>query len=102
MLMLQISITVDNKPLVLDRVAWTGGDVPSDSVKATKLFRALSKAYFREQVNECGGLDLWKCAGTEALERARIFWNRAECDAWATMRDSYNRQVLDFYGIELE
>jgi hypothetical protein len=40
--------------------------------------------FFREQVRECGGLDLWACAGTSALERARIFWNAASLDAWRT------------------
>jgi hypothetical protein len=35
---------------------------------------------------ECGGLDFWKCAGTSSMERARIFWNRALLDAWATFR----------------
>lgn len=51
-------------------------------------FRELRKAFFREQLSECGGLDLWACAGTTALERARIFWNRAHLDAWATWREA--------------
>ena len=48
-------------------------------------FEWIRHFFFREQVRDCGGLDLWACAGTSALERARIFWNRASLDAFATL-----------------
>ena len=70
----------------MQHVTWTGGTTPSDADKATPEFRRLRSQLFREEVLRCGGLDLWACAGTSALERARIFWNRARLDAWATIR----------------
>ena len=66
------------------RVAWTGGDGPTPEVRRNADYRYLRPMFFREQVRECGGLDLWACAGTSALERARIFWNAASLDAWRT------------------
>ena len=71
---------------VLLRKAWTGGSVPSKADKNEEPFRLLRHIYFKEQVADSGGLDFWACAGTSALERARIFWNRATLDAWATLR----------------
>lgn len=68
----------------LPRVAWTGGESPPKRCRDS-LYRATRSAYFREQVADSGGLDLWACAGTSPLERARIFWNRASGDAWATV-----------------
>lgn len=68
-------------------VAWTGGSWPTEEDKQNPEFRKIRSYLFREQVKECGGLDLWACAGTSALERARIFWNRANADAHATIRD---------------
>ncbi len=68
------------------RKAWTGGSTPPPEIKADVTFRALRREYFRESLRECGGLDLWKCAGTSSMERARIFWSHAAYDAWATMR----------------
>ena len=70
----------------MERRAWTGGSVPTKEQKASPLFRALRREFFRGTVAICGGLDLWACAGTSALERARIFWNQANLDAWATVR----------------
>src|SRR5438093_7163350 len=69
---------------VYSRVAWTGGDTPTSEVRRNADYRYLRRMFFREQVRECGGLDLWACAGTSALERARIFWNAATLDAWRT------------------
>ena len=68
------------------RRAWTGGSSPTKADKQSPAFRALRREFFREQVADCGGLDLWACAGTSALERARIFWGRATYDAHATLR----------------
>lgn len=69
------------------RHCWTGGDnAPRGYRNAT--YRALRRAYFREQLADCGGLDLWACAGTSPLDRARIFWNRAGADAWRTGRSA--------------
>ncbi len=65
---------------------WTGGSTPTKEDKQSSAFRTLRKTLFRVQVANCGGLDLWKDAGTSALERARIFWNRATLDAWASIR----------------
>ena len=69
----------------ISRHCWTGGDTPTKEDKAGRLFRALRRRFFREYVGECGGLDLWKCAGTGSIERARILWNRADLDAWRTL-----------------
>lgn len=68
---------------VYNRHAWTGGNTPPDGFSHPD-YRALRKRFFREQIDECGGLNLWECAGTSALDRARIFWNRARLDAWRT------------------
>jgi hypothetical protein len=68
-----------------ERRAWTGGDVPIVTSEATRAFKELRSAFFRESLRECGGLDLWKCAGTGSSERVRIFWNRASLDAWRTL-----------------
>ena len=69
------------------RIAWTGGSTPNrETRRKNNHFRFLRKMFFCEQVADCGGLDLWAVAGTSALERARIFWNRATLDAWATVR----------------
>jgi hypothetical protein len=64
--------------------AWTGGN---GNYKACQHpdFGWIRRWFFRQQVRECGGLDFWACAGTSALERARIFWNRASLDALATL-----------------
>ena len=67
--------------------AWTGGSTPPRGFwQVNSAFRALTRFLYREQVKDCGGLGLWACAGTSSLERARIFWNRARLDAWATLR----------------
>jgi hypothetical protein len=58
--------------LTIPRVAWTGGCHPTKSIKKTKVFKSLRRQYFRELVQNCGGLDLWKCAGS-VPELAR--WN---------------------------
>lgn len=67
-----------------ERRAWTGGDTPPKRYDDPD-YRALRKLFFRELLAICGPLDLWKCAGTEALERAGIFWNQASLDAWRTL-----------------
>lgn len=74
-------------------VAWTGGSVPSKEEKRTPAFRELRSQLFRDEVGICGGLDLWACAGTTALERARIFWNNANLNAHATLRDQRRRNI---------
>jgi hypothetical protein len=68
------------------RCAWTGGDTPP-ARHGDADYRAIRRALFRESVRDCGGLGLWECAGTSALDRARIFWNRARLDSWATIRN---------------
>jgi len=79
---------------IYQRVAWTGGGTPESEPRLRKVdssrgitFRELRREFFREQLRECGGLGLWKCAGTSSMERARIFWKRASADAYATMRN---------------
>jgi len=70
------------------RRAWTGGDTPPDNeFNRNPYYAALVRWFFREQVKDCLGLDYWACAGTTALQRARIFWNRARLDAWRTWID---------------
>lgn len=71
----------------LPRVAWTGGDTPPARL-ADADYRAVRRAFFRGDVAVCGGLNLWACAGTSALDRARIFWRRARLDAWRTLERS--------------
>lgn len=70
---------------IYQRRAWTGGDVPTIYFGIDPLEKELIDAFYDEQVAECGGLDLWECAGTSAAERAAIFRNRALLDAWRTM-----------------
>ena len=70
--------------VVYGRRAWTGGSVPPKRLRCPE-YRALVRAFFRESVADCGGLDLWECAGTSAIERARLFWDRARFDAWSTL-----------------
>lgn len=72
------------KPLNYDRKAWTGGKSNYKGCKH-KDFAWLRRWFFRESLQVCGGLDFWKCAGTSSMERARIFWNRASLDAFATL-----------------
>lgn len=75
------------KGQVFNRNAWTGGDTaPKSERKMNQVFRELVTAFFQEYLRECGGLDLWKCAGTSAMERARMFWNWAKLDAWRTYK----------------
>jgi len=75
------TVTVDG--ITYNRIAWTGGD-SHKRIKSTPLFLKIRRAYFRESLRLCGGLNLWECAGTTSLERARIFWNQAHMDACAT------------------
>lgn len=67
------------------RHTWTGGDTPPKGYNDPE-FRALRQFLFREDVRDGGPLGLWACAGTSALERARIFWNHATLTAWRTLR----------------
>lgn len=67
--------------------AWTGGKSPTraDWQNNSKL-RAITRYLFAKQHVESGvPLDYWACAGTTALERARILWNRAKLDAFSTL-----------------
>ena len=68
------------------RKAWTGGNIPPKPFcKISPDFCEIRSFLFQDQVKDSGGLDLWSCAGTSALDRARIFWGRATLDAWATL-----------------
>ncbi|HNC58649.1 MAG TPA: hypothetical protein PLP33_24700 [Leptospiraceae bacterium] len=89
-----------------EQTAWTGGDTPDKTAKENEDFRKLRRFFFRKQLKDCGGLDLWKFTehlglrtledkihfkthgwyGTGCMERARIFWNRASYDAWRTLQ----------------
>jgi hypothetical protein len=76
-------ITVNGK--TYQRYAWTGGDTPrDDEEKHNPDYAALVEWYYNEQVEDCGGLDLWECAGTSVEDRKAIFRNRARLDAWRT------------------
>lgn len=70
------------KPYVIR--AWTGGKGNYKDCTHPD-FEWLRRYLFRLQVKDCCGLDYWACAGTSALQRARIFWNRASLDALATL-----------------
>lgn len=73
--------------LLLNRVAWTGGDIaPANERRTNSKYRAIVRALFRESLRECGGLDYWKAAGTTSMERARMFWNHAKLDGWRTFQ----------------
>lgn len=71
--------------LTYERRAWTGGDKPDADFAGDPFAADLIEAFYDEQVAECGGLDLWACAGTTAAERTEIFKNRALFDAWRTL-----------------
>jgi hypothetical protein len=87
--------------ITLPRRAWTGGDTPTKTYSGSLadcqsvpfeprgigyyVFRKVRSEYFRGDLKACGGLDLWACAGTSPLARARIFWNAATLDAWRTL-----------------
>lgn len=66
--------------------AWTGGNDLKPQDTRRPLFRAIRGFFFWDQIEMSGGLGMWTCAGTSALERARLFWMRATLDAWATIR----------------
>jgi len=95
---------------IINRHCWTGGDsAPAGYGRAIdfkgrlrfaklpglirgraalvteRVFAGVRSLLFREYVSECGGLDLWECAETSRWERARLFWNRANLDAWRTL-----------------
>jgi hypothetical protein len=72
--------------LTYERRAWTGGDKPDVNFGKDPTEKDLIAAYYNDQVVDCGGLDLWECAGTTAMERVEIFMNRAIFDAWRTLR----------------
>lgn len=67
--------------------AWTGGKSPSKADwRSNAKLRAITLYLFEKQHVESGvPLDFWACAGTTALQRARILWNRAKLDAFATL-----------------
>ena len=68
-------------------IAWTGGSRPPAGLTRTnKHYKGLVSFLFQGQLVECGGLDLWNCAGGTSMGRARLFWGRAKYDAWATIR----------------
>ena len=88
-------ITPDGKKFT--RTAWTGGDIaPKGFRRQDATYKFLVSYFFKEQLKECGGLDLWVSAGTSSMERARIFWNRAKADAWATYRERF--VIKPMYG----
>lgn len=70
--------------LSVPRRAWMGGDTPpADEARRNPIFRALRRAFFREQISDLGYLGL-----RFGLSHARIFWNRARLDAWRTWTES--------------
>jgi hypothetical protein len=81
-----VQLNLGNSVHEFDRIAWTGGDTPTKETRVSVFYRQLRRIYFREQLRDCGGLNLWACAGTSALERARMFWKHASYDAHATLR----------------
>ena len=82
-------MTIQTNGKLFEAHAWTGGNTaPQGEYSRNPVFRSLVHAWYRDQVRECGGLGLWACAGTSAMERARIFWNRALHDAWRTWTEA--------------
>lgn len=77
--------TIEIGGKVYARFAWTGGDWPKKE-DMSREFRKIRSAYFRDMVKNCGGLNFWTDCGTSAMDRARIFWNRSNGDAWRTLR----------------
>jgi hypothetical protein len=104
------------------RHAWTGGDTPkgiSETGENDREYRVLRSAFFRELLENCGGLGAWKFKnpiwpdengraiytgekeqferlgyyGTGSMERARIFWNEAKLNAWRTLES--NKKKVD-------
>lgn len=69
-------------------IVWNGGCTPTKKDKKNPVFKAIRSNIFRELLKNCGGLDYWKCAGTSSMERSRIFWNEANLNAWATIREN--------------
>lgn len=67
--------------------AWTGGKAPSKTDwNKNRDLRIITRWFFRSQHAISGiPMDYWACAGTSCLERARILWNRAKLDAFATL-----------------
>ena len=80
-----LGVNLEADVLKSHRVAWTGGDTPDKDARKDPKYRFFRSLFFRESLRLCGGLDLWKCAGTGAMERARLFWGRASYDAWRTI-----------------
>jgi len=71
---------------IFHRTAWTGGDAPTKTFLKSSIGKELVAIFLNEQIADCGGLDLWNCAGISPEERLAIFQNRANLDAWATFR----------------
>jgi len=67
------------------RRAWTGGDKPDIDFENDPIHKDLIEAFYDETVAECGGLDLWECAGTSIEERKKQFHSWAVFDAWRTL-----------------
>lgn len=86
---------------LFERIAWAGGTAPKAGISNNSIFgeayRDLRKAFFREYVKECGGLDLWSCAGTSALQKARTLRKHASYDAWATLRNYIRNNMAEIH-----
>ena len=70
------------RPPRVSAIAWTGGSVPSRQQLAWPHLRGLWRQLFREQMRDWRAY--WK--DWPKLDTARLFWNRAKLDAWATVR----------------
>lgn len=69
------------------RKAWTGGDLPRRGIVLAdspigRQWRFIRHLYFREQLAEW--VSYW--GDMPDKNTRKIFWNRANLDAWATIR----------------
>jgi hypothetical protein len=65
----------------MNATAWTGGSRPPVHARQSALYRVIRHRLFREQCETYHGF--W---GDLPIDVARIFWTRANYDAWASVR----------------
>jgi len=78
--------TIDQLPVQIPRVAWTGGTAPAPWRDTHRRERALVRATFRESMQAM--IEFWAEWADDGigLDTARFHWNRARHDAHASIR----------------
>ena len=74
----------------LPTVAWTGGTPPEAYTATTKGQKLLISKLFKEQIQHY--TEYWKQLPN--MDTCRIFWNRAQHDAHATIRAYYRSSLV--------